>query len=255
MIDKQVKPQVALSVQDVSVSYQENKVLENIQADFLKGKRTAIVGPNGAGKSTLLKAIMGLLKLDKGNISFAQGQELSKNKKAILKDIAYVPQVSSVDWDFPITVFDVVMMGRYGHLGWFKRPKEADKQLVRDILSRVGMLDYQDRQILHLSGGQQQRVFLARALVQEAQIYLLDEPLKGVDVTTESILTDILKELAEDGKTIVAVHHDLSTVSTYFDCVALINKKVIANGNISDAFTEHNLKLTYGIPYGGELFC
>lgn len=255
MIDKQLTPQVALSVQDVSVSYQGNQVLEAIQLDFLKGKRTAIVGPNGAGKSTLLKAFMGLLKVDSGQVNFEMFHTTNQDKKSFLKKIAYVPQVSSVDWDFPVTVFEVVMMGRYGHLGWFRRPKKVDKQVVRDTLRQVGMLEYQDKQILHLSGGQQQRVFLARALVQEAEIYILDEPLKGVDVTTESILTNILKKLAENGKTIIAVHHDLSTVATYFDCVALINKQVIANGTVSDTFTENNLKLTYGIPYGGDLFC
>lgn len=255
MFDSPAIDQVSLSVEDISVSYRGNHVLEHIHLDFLKGKRTAIVGPNGAGKSTLLKAIMGLLKVDSGQINYGLSYKSKRKKKSYLKRIAYVSQVSSVDWDFPVTVFEVVMMGRYGHLGWFKRPTKVDKQLVRDMLSQVGMLEYQDKQILHLSGGQQQRVFLARALVQEADMYILDEPLKGVDVTTESILTNILKELAKNGKTVIAVHHDLSTVPDYFDCLVLINKQVIANGTISDTFTEHNLKLTYGTFYGGDQFC
>lgn len=230
----------AISVEDLTIAYDVKPVLWDVDVSFETGKLTAIVGPNGAGKSTLIKAIMGLIKPISGKIEF------DKSMKNAKKQIAYVPQSGSVDWDFPATVEDIVLMGRYGHIGWIRRPKAADKEIARDMLEKVGMSRYADRQIAQLSGGQQQRVFLARALTQQAEIYILDEPLKGVDVQTEAILVSLLKDLAKEGKTVIVVHHDLTSVKDYFDNLVLVNVRVIASGSVDEVFTHEYLEETYG---------
>ena len=193
----------------------------------------ALVGPNGAGKSTLIKTILKFLKQITGEI------------KINAKTLAYVPQRNSVDWDFPTTLFDVVEMGCYGRVGLFKRVSKEEKQKVLKAIEQVGMLEFKDRQISELSGGQQQRAFIARALVQEADIYLMDEPFQGVDSTTEKSIVEILKQLKAEGKTIIVVHHDLQTVPAYFESVALINKAVIVSGKVSEVFTQENIDVTY----------
>lgn len=233
-----------IKVEDITVTYDVKPVIWDIDTEFTKGKITAIVGPNGAGKSTLVKAIMGIIKSLSGSVSVLTNRGV--------KDIAYVPQSGSVDWDFPATVEDIVLMGRYGHIGWFKKPGKIDKQIAASMIEKVGMSDFKDRQIRQLSGGQQQRVFLARALAQEAEIYILDEPLKGVDAKTEKVLMQLLRELSDNGKTVIAVHHDLSTVATYFDEVALVNVKLIAHGPVETTFTPENIKNTFGGTIGGE---
>ena len=230
----------AISVEDLTIAYDVKPVLWDVDVSFETGKLTAIVGPNGAGKSTLIKAIMGLIKPISGKIEF------DKSMKDAKKQIAYVPQSGSVDWDFPATVEDIVLMGRYGHIGWIRRPKAADKEIARDMLEKVGMSRFADRQISQLSGGQQQRVFLARALTQQAEIYILDEPLKGVDVQTEAILVSLLKDLAKEGKTVIVVHHDLTSVEDYFDNLVLVNVRVIASGSVDEVFTHEYLEETYG---------
>lgn len=229
---------IAISIQDLTVAYDVKPVVWDVDMDIKKGTLTAIVGPNGAGKSTLVKSIMKLVKPLSGIISITNG--------LTLKQVAYVPQSGSVDWDFPATVEDIVLMGRYGHVGLFKRPNSADRKIAWEMIERVGMSEYRDRQIRQLSGGQQQRVFLARALAQQADIYILDEPLKGVDVKTEDILMRLLKDLAKEGKTVIAVHHDLNTVPLYFDDVALVNIKLIAHGPVGVTFTQENIAKTYG---------
>lgn len=235
------KDNLAVNVYDLTVAYDVKPVLWDIDLSLPKGKLIAIVGPNGAGKTTLIKAMLGLIKPVSGMVDFPgiEGKIL-KNK------IAYIPQSGSVDWDFPATVLDVVMMGRYGHLGWFRRPGKKEKTMALDTLEKVGMSEYASRQISQLSGGQQQRVFLARALIQEADIYFMDEPFKGVDAQTEKSIVNLLKELKAEGKTVIAVHHDLQTVSEYFDWITLINLVIIENGLVEEVFNEENLGLTYG---------
>ena len=228
-------------VHDLTVAYNDKPVLWDIDINVPTGSLYAIVGPNGAGKSTLLKSILGLIKPISGGVDFPG---IGFNKKS--HKVAYVPQSSSVDWDFPATVLDIVMMGRYGHLGWFKMAGKKEKKQAIEKLTEVGMQDYINRQISELSGGQQQRVFLARSLVQEAEIYFMDEPLKGVDAQTEQVIIQLLKKLRDQGKTVVVVHHDLRTVKTYFDHVVLINLKVIAAGKVEEVFTEENIAKTYG---------
>lgn len=230
----------AIKVEDLTIAYDVKPVLWDVDVSFEKGKLTAIVGPNGAGKSTLIKAIMGLIKPISGKVEFLMD---SKDAK---KNVAYVPQSGSVDWDFPATVEDIVLMGRYGHIGWIRRPKQKDHEIAQEMLAKVGMSQFKDRQISQLSGGQQQRVFLARALTQEAEIYILDEPLKGVDVQTEAILISLLKELAAQGKTVIVVHHDLSSIEGYFDNLVLVNVRVVASGTVKAVFTDALLAETYG---------
>ena len=230
-----------IEVHDLTVAYDEKPVLWDIDMELPKGKLIAVVGPNGAGKTTLIKSMLGLIKPVSGAVHF----KMLPDKKFRNK-IAYVPQSGSVDWDFPATVLDVVMMGRYGHLGWFRRPGKNEKQMAMETLQKVGMQDYYSRQISQLSGGQQQRVFLARALIQQAEIYFMDEPFKGVDAQTEKSIIQLLKELKKQGKTVIVVHHDLQTVTEYFDWVTLINLKVIANGPAKEVFTEELLSRTYG---------
>ena len=197
------------------------------------GSLAAIVGPNGAGKSTLLKAMLGLLTVISGSVKFYIDHHLAMDKKDY-KKIAYVPQSGSVDWDFPTTVLDVVLMGRYGHLGWFKRPSKKDKELALSMIEKMGMSDYVNRQIRQLSGGQQQRVFLARALVQEA------------DKTTEHAIISLLQEMKARGKTVIVVHHDLNTVPQYFDWVTMVNKQTVAYGPVAETFTDEAIERTYG---------
>ena len=223
----------AIEIRNLTVAYGENIALENLNLDVETGSLMALVGPNGAGKSTLIKTILKFLKQITGKI------------KINGKNLAYVPQRNSVDWDFPTTLFDVVEMGCYGRVGLFKRVSKEEKQKVLKAIEQVGMLDFKDRQISELSGGQQQRAFIARALVQEADIYLMDEPFQGVDSTTEKSIVDILKKLKSDGKTLLVVHHDLQTVPTYFESVTFINKTVIASGKVKEAFTQENIEMTY----------
>ncbi len=201
----------------------------------------AIVGPNGAGKTTLIKAILGLVKPAAGQ-ALVHGRPYAEQRQLV----AYVPQRGSVDWDFPTSVLDVVLMGRYGRLGWVRRPGSADRAAAREALDQVGMSELAGRQISQLSGGQQQRVFLARALVQDAEVYFMDEPFQGVDATTEQAIVELLRALRENGKTVVVVHHDLQTVPEYFDQVTLLNVRRIASGPVADCFTEENLRRTYG---------
>ena len=223
----------AIEIRNLTVAYGENIALENLNLDVEAGSLMALVGPNGAGKSTLIKTILKFLKQITGEI------------KINGKTLAYVPQRNSVDWDFPTTLFDVVEMGCYGRVGLFKRVSKEEKQKVLKAIEQVGMLDFKDRQISELSGGQQQRAFIARALVQEADIYLMDEPFQGVDSTTEKSIVDILKKLKSDGKTLIVVHHDLQTVPTYFETVTFINKSVIASGKVKEVFTQKNIDMAY----------
>ncbi len=223
----------AIEIKNLTVAYGENIALEDLNLNIEVGSLMALVGPNGAGKSTLIKTILKFLKQITGEI------------KINAKTLAYVPQRNSVDWDFPTTLFDVVEMGCYGRVGLFKRVSKEEKQKVLKAIEQVGMLEFKDRQISELSGGQQQRAFIARALVQEADIYLMDEPFQGVDSTTEKSIVEILKQLKAEGKTIIVVHHDLQTVPTYFESVALINKAVIVSGKVSEVFTQENIDMTY----------
>lgn len=233
---------IAVKVEDLTIAYYSKPVVWDVDLNIKKGKLTAILGPNGAGKSTLLKAMLNLIPISSGKILF-----FDKTYKEFRKNISYVPQSESVDWDFPTDVLDVVMMGTYGKLGWIKRAGKKEKELSLEALKKLGMEEYVDRQISDLSGGQQQRVFLSRALVQDSEIYFLDEPLKGVDAKTEKEIMKILKELRDSGKTIVVVHHDLRTVEEYFDDVVLLNKLVVASGSVKDVFTEENINKAYRV--------
>lgn len=227
-----------IEVHDLTVAYDSVPVLWDVDLSIPRGSLVAIVGPNGAGKSTLIKSMVGLVKPVTGAI----------HMNTVFKEgggISYVPQTDSVDWDFPTTVLDVVCMGRYGSVGWFKRIGKKDVSIAEEMLKRVGMLEFKDRQISKLSGGQKQRVFLARALVQDSDIYFMDEPLKGVDVHTEKTIMRLFRELKEEGKTVVVVHHDLSTVKEYFDWVVFINLRVIAKGPVDKVFNESNISKSY----------
>lgn len=225
-----------IHVEDLTMAYQDKPVLWDIDVDIPKNSRTAIIGPNGAGKSTLIKGILGLQPIFSGQITV-----LGRPFKEVYRQVAYIPQTSSVNWDFPTTVEDVVLMGRYVHLGWLKRPKAQDKELAQAALERIGLADFRHRQISQLSGGQRQRVFIARAIAQHANIYFMDEPLAGVDKKTEQIIIDFLAEAQNEGKTSIVVHHDLNTLEDYFDYVVILNKKFIAQGPVCEVFTEDNL--------------
>lgn len=239
-----MKDRIAVQVDDLTVAYNYKPVLWDVDLSVPEGVLMAIVGPNGAGKTTLIKAILGIIKPIAGSISIF-GKPYDKQRKLV----AYVPQKGSVDWDFPTTAFDVVLMGTYGSLGWIKRPGAKEKKLALECMEKVGMLPYRNRQISQLSGGQQQRVFLARALAQNASLYFMDEPFQGVDATTEVAIINILKELRKEGKTVIVVHHDLQTVPEYFDWVTFLNVKRIATGPVKDIFNDDNLTKTYGINY------
>ncbi len=231
----------AIDVRDLTVAYREKPVLWDVDLQVPSGVLLAIVGPNGAGKTTFIKAVLGLVHAAAGSV-LIHGEAYSAKRKRV----AYVPQRGSVDWDFPTSVLDVVMMGLYGQLGWLRRPGKTEKEKALRALAEVGMEELADRQISQLSGGQQQRVFLARALVQQAEVYFMDEPFQGVDATTEKAIVDLLRNLREDGKTVVVVHHDLQTVPEYFDQVMLLNVRRIASGLVEEVFTEENLRTTYG---------
>lgn len=235
------EPGFALHVEDLTVTYGATPVLWDIDMDIPPGVMAAVIGPNGAGKSTLLKAVLGLLKPVAGHIRFL-GRPLSEMRQAI----AYSPQRQSVDWDFPTTAKDVVEMGLYGELGWFKRPKQEHRARALAALEEVGMEAFAERQISELSGGQQQRVFIARALVQNTPIIILDEPTAGVDVTTENIILELMKRLRDRGKTLIVVHHDLTNVQAHFDWLVMLNVQVVAQGPLNQVFTEENLRATYG---------
>lgn len=228
-------------VHDLTVAYKKTPVLWNVDFEVPEGKLVAIIGPNGAGKSTLLKTAFGLISSLSGWVRFFDEPYTSVRKR-----IAYVPQKEAVDWDFPTSVFDTALMGRYGHLGWIKRPGDVDKKKALQALEKVGILDLKDRQISDLSGGQQQRVFLARALCQEADMYFLDEPFSGVDVATEKAIVKLLKELGNAGKTVFVVHHDIQTVEEYFDWVVMLNVRLVAAGPLKETFTKANLNQCYG---------
>jgi manganese/zinc/iron transport system ATP- binding protein len=231
----------ALSVRDMTVAYRDKPVLWDIDLTVPQGVLMAIVGPNGAGKTTLIKAALGLVKPAAGQVWI-----FDKPYKEQRHLVGYVPQRGSVDWDFPTHVLDVVTMGLYGRLGWFRRPGRVERGKAMEALEKVGMHAYADRQISQLSGGQQQRVFLARALVQDAAVYFMDEPFQGVDATTERAIVNLLRELRTQGKTVIVVHHDLQTVPEYFDHVFLLNVRRIAAGPVQEVFTDENLRLTYG---------
>src|SRR5690625_96055 len=239
-----MKQKTAVQIDDLTVAYDFKPVLWDIDLAVPEGVLMAIVGPNGAGKSTLIKTILGIVKPIAGSVSVF-GEPYKKQRKRT----AYVPQKGKVDWDFPTTALDVVLMGTYGNMGWIKRPGKKEKQIALEAMKQVDMLDFKNRQISQLSGGQQQRVFLARALAQKADIYFMDEPFQGVDATTEIAIINILKQLREEGKTVVVVHHDLHTVPEYFDWVTFLNVKKIAAVPVKVIFNDDNLTKTYGINY------
>ncbi len=230
-----------VSVKGLSVSYDKKRVLTNIYLEIKAGEIYGVIGPNGAGKSTLFKAILGLIEINTGTI-LINGKSIKTQRKRVV----YVPQKTDVDWNFPATVFDVVLMGRYPHKKVFSRINKADREITMNALKEVGMEHFKKRQIGELSGGQQQRVFLARALCQEADIFLLDEPFVGVDMTTEEKIIQILKKLTAEGKTLLVVHHDLSSVENYFDNVILLNQRLIAYGKTESTFTKNNIAKAYG---------
>ena len=230
-----------VAVRDLTVAYHEEPVLWDVDLDVKPATLMAIVGPNGAGKSTLIKTILGLIEPAAGDVTIF-GESLKANRRRV----GYVPQRGSVDWDFPTNALDVVLMGTYGKLGWFRRPTREDVERARAALGAVGMEDFAERQISQLSGGQQQRVFLARALVQNADIYFMDEPFQGVDATTEKAIITVLRQLRDEGRTVVVVHHDLETVPEYFDEVLILNVRKIADGKVADVFTNENLRRAYG---------
>ncbi len=234
-------PTVPLQVRDLNVAYQTKVVVWDADFDAPAGKLVAIVGPNGAGKSTLIKAALGLVPAASGSIRFF-GEPHKKSRHRV----AYVPQRESVDWDFPISAAEVVAMGLYRRLGWCRPVGRREREAAAAALGQVGLGDYAGRQISQLSGGQQQRVFLARALAQDAELYLMDEPFASVDAATERAIVEVLRGLRARGRTVVCVHHDLATVPEYFDHVALLNMRVVAQGPVGEVFTPENLRKTYG---------
>lgn len=230
-----------LEAHDLTVSYNRRPVLWNVDLMLPAGVMAGVIGPNGAGKSTFLKAVLGLVPLDSGYVSLWK-QPLD----AVRRRVSYVPQRASVDWDFPASAYDVVLMGTYGRLGLFRRPGRAEKERARACLAQVGLSEFADRQISQLSGGQQQRVFLARALAQDADFYILDEPFAGVDMATEASIIQLLRQLKANGKTILCVHHDLRSAPDYFDWIIMLNQRLVANGPTSEAFMDAQLQETYG---------
>jgi len=234
-------PAPPLEIHDMTVAYHRKPVLWDIDLVAPEGKLIGIVGPNGAGKSTLIKAVLGLVPLASGKVEI-YGQPYPRQRHLV----GYVPQRETVDWDFPVTALDVVMMGTYGRLGWFRRPGAAQRRLAESCLEQVDMASYSRRQIRQLSGGQQQRIFLARALAQDAQIYFMDEPFAGVDAATEQAIVVLLQSLRSGGKTVFVVHHELQSVRNYFDYVILLNMRLVAAGPTETTFTRENLRQTYG---------
>lgn len=231
----------ALETHDLTVAYHKKPALWGVDLEIPQGSMVGVVGPNGAGKSTLIKTIMGLIPAQAGWVKvFGQSY-----KKAIRR-VGYVPQRETVDWDFPVSVMDVALMGRYGKIGWLRRPGKKDRQIALECLEKVQMAPYRDRQISNLSGGQQQRVFLARALAQESDLYLMDEPFAGVDASTEAAIIELLREMKNQGKTLIVVHHDLTTAKDYFDRLILINMRLVASGPTEEVFNVETLQKTYG---------
>ena len=228
-------------MRDLTVAYHRKPVIWDLDLEIPEGKLVGIVGPNGAGKSTLIKACLDLIPVASGKVEF-YGESYKQQRSKV----GYVPQRESVDWDFPASALDVVTMGLYGQIGWFRPVRQRHKKIAREALDRVGIADLADRQISQLSGGQQQRVFLARALAQDAQLYFMDEPFAAVDASTERAIIALLKELKNQGKTTLVVHHDLATVTQYFDWVVLLNMRVVASGPAEEVFTSENLQRTYG---------
>jgi manganese/zinc/iron transport system ATP- binding protein len=230
-----------LEIRDLTVAYHRKPVLWDVDLTLPEGRLIAVVGPNGAGKSTLIKAVLDLVPRASGSVRI-YGTPYEKQRHRV----GYVPQRESVDWDFPVNALDVVAMGLYHRIGWIRPVSRRHRDIALGELEKVGMASYAHRQISQLSGGQQQRVFLARALAQNADVYLMDEPFAGVDVATERAIIRLLKELKASGKTCIVVHHDLQTVPSYFDHVVLLNMRVVAAGPTEDVFNEENLKKTYG---------
>nr|NQU89558.1 metal ABC transporter ATP-binding protein [Bacteroidota bacterium] len=233
-----------LEINDLTVAYQYKPVLWDIDLVVPEGVMMGIVGPNGAGKSTLIKAVLDIVKPVAGSVKL-----LGKPYHKVRSKVGYVPQKGSVDWDFPTTVIDVVLMGIYGKLGWVRRPGRREKILAGEAIGKVGLSDFTNRQISQLSGGQQQRVFLARALIQDAAVYFMDEPFQGVDATTEKAIIGILKELKSRGRTVIVVHHDLQSVREYFDWVTLLNVRKIDSGPTDKVFNNENLEKAYGVNF------
>lgn len=234
-------PNPILEVHDLTVAYHRKPVLWGVDLTLPAGSLTGIIGPNGAGKSTLIKAIMGLIPLSSGFVKL-----FGKDLDEVRQKVSYVPQRESVDWDFPASALDVVLMGRYSQIGLFNRPRKADKEVAMECLRKVGLENFVNRQISQLSGGQQQRVFLARALAQDADIYFMDEPFAGVDAATEAAIIEILRNMTISGKTVVVVHHDLQSAVTYFNWVLLLNMRLVASGPTEKVFTQDLLQETYG---------
>ncbi len=239
MINQVTSP--VIEVHDLTVSYDQSPVLWNVDLSLPSGKLIGILGPNGAGKSTLIKAIMGLVKPTSGYVKI-----FDKTLQDVRSRISYVPQRESVDWNFPASVLDVVMMGTYGKLGLFRRPGKKEKEIALGCLDQVGMMSFVNRQISELSGGQQQRVFIARALAQEADLYLMDEPFAGVDMATETAIFQLLKDMTAKGKTIVVVHHDIHSAMNYFDWIIMLNLHLVGSGPTDLVMTEELLRKTYG---------
>lgn len=240
-MEKEIINIPALEVHDLTVAFDRKPVLWNVDLTLPQGKLVGIIGPNGAGKSTLIKAVMGLLPLSSGYVKIFD-QPIDE----IRKRVSYVPQRESVDWDFPASVLDIVLMGRYAKLGLFKRPRKADRDVAIDCLKKVGMESFMNRQISQLSGGQQQRTFLARALAQQADIYFMDEPFAGVDAATEKAIISLLQTMTEEKKTVIVVHHDLQSVPKYFDWIIMLNTRLVAYGPTESTFNQQNLQETYG---------
>ncbi len=230
-----------LSIHDLTVAYHRKPVIWDIELNIPEGKLVGVVGPNGAGKSTLLKACLDLVPKTSGEVKVF-GASYRERRSLV----GYVPQRESVDWDFPVSALDVVAMGTYGRIGWFRRVGKKERRVAAEALERVGIAHLGDRQISQLSGGQQQRVFLARALAQDARLYVMDEPFAAVDAATEEAIVSLLKELSAEGKTCLVVHHDLATVMRYFDWLVLLNMRVVASGPTEEIFTRENLQKTYG---------
>lgn len=236
-----VQVTTAFEIHDMTVAYRRKPVLWDIDLEVPEGKLVGIIGPNGAGKTTLIKAALGLVPLASGKVEI-YGKPYDQQRHLV----GYVPQRETVDWDFPVTVLDVVLMGTYARLGWFRRPGPAERKIARECLEQVELAEFADRQIRQLSGGQQQRVFLARALAQDARVYFMDEPFAGVDAATEAAILRLLQNLRSAGKTVFVVHHDLQTVEQYFDWVILLNMRLLACGEVATTFTTENLQKTYG---------
>lgn len=232
---------ISVDVHNITVSYSGAPVLWDLDFELPTGILAGIIGPNGSGKTTLLKTIMGIIKPVSGNVKI-----FASNIDKVRGKIAYVPQRETVDWEFPISVMEVVLMGRYSEKNIFRRTTKADKEIAREALESVGMLEFKNRQISELSGGQQQRVFIARALTQKADLYFMDEPFAGVDMATEKTILQILLRLKDEGKTVLIVHHDLRTVREYFDYTILLNTRLVAAGNTPEVLTEKNLNDAYG---------